>query len=301
MSTELFHRLYRRLASAEADMTSAIAALDELARLCQVTDATNPSSSERLAEADDCLYEAANSSRLFAEAVVRWLVNRDDVPLAKVLVRKASVRHLQQKSAEAYDLTGVDEERSILAGCRLCALNAAPAVSLGWTLSLAVSYPVSDKARHAVEHLMQYHVDELPRSTRRLLSDGNSPFSGVAVGNTALELLNEREEWHRAQLPLREFAMTPEMRLTLSELKRRENRDILRGAREKSILGQLFQSKHFKYSSRVSVDVVVGNKVEETTLAMNPYSLSVEMPLSEQTDPVAGESRRSRLWKGALQ
>lgn len=301
MSREPFYALYRKLAAGRNEPTKAFTALDEFAQLCGERRTAASSPDEWLGEADDCLHEITQSSPLFAEAVSRWLANDDDIALAKALVHKASVRHLQQPAAEAYDLSDVEEGRSILVGCRLCALNAAPAVSLGWTLSLAVSYPASDKASRAVEHLLQYHVDELPRSTRRLLSFEGSPFESVEISNATLVALNEREAWLRRQPKLREFAMTPEMRLTLSGLKRSENRAILRSSREKSVLSQFFTTQHFKYANKTAVEFVVGDQVQETTLEMSSYGLSVELPLSEQTDPVAGADRRRSLWPGVPQ
>jgi len=301
MTSELFYGLYRKLAVARREPSKGLSVLDELAKICRDRKKATPSSDEWLAEADDCLREVAHSSTLFVAAVSSWLSVDEEVELAKALVYKANVQHLQQKAAEAYDLSNIDELRAILAGCRLCTLNATPAISLGWTLSLPVSHPTSDKIDQAVEHLLQYHVDEFPWTTRRLLSSEDSPFTSVEKANEALRALEEQETWLEGLPRLREFAMTPEMRLTLSSLKRSESRAIHRHSKEGSVFSQLFTTQHFKYANKTAVEFVVGDKIKETTLEMSPYSLSVELPLSERTDPVSGAARRRALWRGMPQ
>jgi hypothetical protein len=298
MVSEQFYELYHKLTGARHEPSKGLSVLDELAKICHDRKKATPSSDEWITEADDCLHEVAHSSTLFVAAVSSWLTVDEEIELAKVLVHKANVRHLQQEAAEVYDLSNIDELRSILVGCRLCTLNAAPAVSLGWTLSLPVSHPTSDKIGQAVEHLLQYHVDEFPWTTRRLLSSEDSPFKSVEKANEALMALEKQEAWLEALPTLREFAMTPEMRLNLFSLKRSENRAIHRHSKETSIFSQLFSTQHFKYAHKTAVELVVGDSVKETTLEMSPFSLSVELPLSERTDPVSGAARRRELWRG---
>ena len=298
MAREQFYNLYRKLASTRSKPTDAFPVLDELTLLCRDLRSTSASPQEWLAEAGNCLHEIAQSSLLFARAASRWLTNKEDIQLAKVLVHKASVRHLEQVAAEAYDLSIVEEKSAILTGCRLCTLSAAPALTLGWALSLAVSYPTSALAKEAVEYLLRYHAEEFPQSTRRLLSSEESQFKSLASAIAVLAALEEQEAWHENQPRLREFSMTPEMRLSLSSLQRRDNRDIQRHSREKSVFSKIFKAEHFKYANRTAVEFLVGDKVQETTLEMSAYSLSIELPFSELTDPQSGRIRRRRLWKG---
>ena len=296
-----FYELYRKLAEARQEPTKGLVVLDELARTCHDRKTATSSSDQWLTEADDCFHEIAHSSTLFVAAIYKWLVEHEEIELAKVLINKASVRHLQREVAEVYDLSAIDKLPSILVGCRLCTLNAAPAISLGWTLSLSVSHPTSDRIDQAVEYLMQYHIDEFPRTTQRLLSSEDSPFKSVEKANEALMVLNEQETWLDGLPRLRELAMTPEMRLTLSSLKRSESRAIHRHSKETSVLSQLFTTQHFKYAHKTAVEFVVGDSVNETTLEMSSFSLSVELPLSEHTDPVSGAARRREFWRGLPQ
>jgi hypothetical protein len=301
MVSESYYELYCKLAGARQEPSKALSVLGDFMMFWRDRRKAVPSSDERLAEADNCLDEIAHSSNLFAAAISNWLTGEEEVELARALVHKASVRHLQQEAAEAYNLSNNDEVQAILAGCRLCTLNAATAISLGWALSLAVSHPTSDKIGQAVKHLLQYHVDEFPWTTRRLLSSDDSPFKSVEKANEALAALEKQETWLSGLPRLREFAMTPEMQLTLSSLKRNENRDIHRHGRENSFFAQLFTAQYFKYANKTAVEFVVGDKVQETTLEMSPYSLAVELPLSERTDPESGVARRRGLWGGVPQ
>jgi hypothetical protein len=92
--------------------------------------------------------------------------------------------------------------------------------------------------------------------------------------------------------------MTPEMRLTLSSLRRQENRAIQRSSHENSVLAQLFTTQHFKYANKTAIEFHVGSGVQETTLEMSSYGVAIELPLSEGTDPISGASRRRAMSRG---
>lgn len=297
MSTDQFYEIYRRLPEAQKTPEQCQSLVCELSKLCR--DIKMKSSlEESLLAADDCLYEIGESPTLFAAAISYWLSDDDDIELAKELKHKATVRHLQAKTAQAYDLSAIDESRASIAACRLCALHAAPAIALGWALSLAVSYPTSDSALKVSRQLLQHHINEYPLTTRRLLSSEASPFQALELARDGLEIL-EQQHSVLNQLPrLREFAMPPEMRLTFSSLKRSESRDIQRHAEEQSIFHQLVTKQHFKYANKTAVEFVIDDEVQETSLAMSSFQLSVELPVSELTDPISGAISRSKLWKG---
>lgn len=301
MSRELFYDLYRQLSAAQHDTAAAQQPINSLATLCRERKRTAESEDDWIAEADNCFHVAANSSTLFTTAITTWLIDDDSVELAKVLLRKANVHHLQQPAAESYDLSSINETLAVLAGCRLCALSTTPAISLGWALSLASSYPDSPTALHATDHLLRYHAAEFPWTTQRLLASATSPFKSLELANAALAALVELESALNDLPRLREFAMTPEMRLTLSGLRRSERRDIERHAGKNSLLSQLFTTQHFKYSNRTSIELAIGDQVHETSLEMAPYSVSIELPHSERTDPVSGADQRSSLWRGIPQ
>lgn len=298
MNHEQFYELSRQLAAGKADATAAGRALAALLAAFQAASSDEEQLSEWMAEVDDCLHIVAESSTLFVAAISRWLVDNGSAALARAVIHKANVRYLQQPGAEFYKLEGVGEPEAVLCAYRLCALNATPAVSLGWTLSLGVAFPSLPATESAVIELLRFHMDEFPITTLRLLSAKGSPFTALELASAALAALKADDKWLNEQPRLREFAMTPEMRLTLSSLKRGENRAIQRSARENSVFAQIFPTQHFKYANKTAVEFHVGGGVQETSLEMSRYGVSVELPLSEGTDPVSGASRRRALARG---
>lgn len=298
MSADSFFEFYRKLSSGESEPSTCQTIFDQLALLCRDRQQSGLTPDEWLSEADICLHEIAESSLLFAGAVSSWLTIDEDIKLGKALAEKASVRHLRQSTVEAYDLSKIEEERAILTACRLCASYVTPAVTLGWALSLATAYPNSEKAAEAVNHLLGYHIDEFPWTAQRLLASDESAFKSLSQVSEALATLKEQQTWLEKLPRLRELSMTQEMRLTLSSLKRRENRSIHRHAKEKSVFSQFFATQHFKYANKTAIEFAVDDQMHETTLKMSPYSVSTELPVSEYTDPELGLARRRALWRG---
>jgi hypothetical protein len=296
MAREIFYEIYRRLSIGRSAPEKAILVLDEFAHVCREVMAETPDALH--VEAGNCLHEIAQSPTVFAVAVAKWLTNQNDVPLAKALVHKSSVRHLQAAAAVSYDLSLIDESMAVLAGCRLCAFFVSPAISLGWALSLAVSLPRSVRAQEAAEALLQHHIEQYPRTTRHLLAAESSPFKSVDRAAAALEILEAQDAWLSSLPDLREFSMTPKMRLAYASLKRRESREIGRQAREKSIFMQICKVDRFKYANKTSVEHLVGDQAYETMLEMTAHSIGVELPISEQSDPLEGTFMRNALWKG---
>jgi len=293
-----FYELCRKLSASKADTTAADHAFDTLLADFQKASSNAETLSDWMAGADDCFHVVAENSPLFVTAISRWLVDKGSAALAKAVVRIASVRHLQQPGAEFYNLEGVGEADAVLCAYRLCALNATPAVSLGWTLSLGVAFHDLPASEEAVIELLRFHMDEFPITTLRLLSAEGSPFAALEPAGAALAALKAEDKWLDEQPRLREFAMTPEMRLTLSSLKRGENRAIQRSSRKNSVFAQICATQHFKYANKTAVEFLVESGVQETTLEMSSFGLSVELPLSEGTDPISGAARRRALSRG---
>ena len=297
MPTDPFYELYRRMATVKNEPATFHLLAIELAELFR--DKKRVSSPEEcLAAAESCLREISQSPAYFAVAISYWLTNNEDIVLAKALLQEASVDHLQAQAAQTYDLSAIDESCAILAACRLCALHPSPAISLGWTLSLVVSYPASTSAFNVAQELLQHHINEYPMTSRRLLACQDSPFGSLDLAISVLTTLEQEQDLLK-QLPrLREFAMPPEMRLTFYSLKRNENRDIQRYSEKSSIFSQLVTKQHFKYAHKTAVEFIVGDEVQETSLAMTSFQLAVELPQSELTDPIFGVRVRSKLWRG---
>lgn len=296
-----FYEFYCRFRSATSDTATEPPPFDEFASLCREVELADTASDNWLRAADDCIHAIGDSPKLFVPAISKWLTHNDFKELAKAVAHEASVRHLQQAAPVVYDLSTIPEAQTILAGYRLCALAVAPAVSLGWTLSMAALPTQTAATTSAVEHLLKHLVEEQPSTTLRLLSSKDSKFSALAIAKEVREGLQAQADWLEQQPNLREFAMTTEMRLAFWSLRRNEGREIHRSSQSSSALAGLFKSQHFKYANRTAIEFAVGGQVQETTLEMAPFRLSVELPLSEYIDPVAGGQARSRLWRGPEQ
>jgi hypothetical protein len=293
--------LFLKISGDDRNLAEDAALLKRLAQLAR-QDPTEPDS-DLLSSGmmNDCLYAIAHSTTLFPTALSIWLSSDEDARLGIALQHQASVAHLSQSHPQPYDLIGVDEQQVVTAALRLCALNAAPAVSLGWTLSLARQFPASSTVGAALTTLLDYHSSELPGSTHTLLTSNESVFRALDASITTLEGLNRQNEELDALPHLREFEMAADMRLMLSTLKRNEQRDIHRGAEEQSIFRLIAKKIRFKYGGEKPVVELKGPAgTTDTAIDMVSQELSVELPLSEATDPVLGNSRRNRLWAGKL-
>lgn len=297
MTSNPLYELYRKLEQLRSDPEQCRSLIGELTQLCR--ERTKSSSiDECLAEAAFCIQTLCQSQTTFALAISAWLTCDEDIRLAKALIHEASVAYFQATTAQEYDLSLVDEQLALLVACRLCALHPSPAVSLGWALSLATSYPASTAARQTAQKLLQHHIAEYPATTQRLLSSDSCPFKSLDLAIQGLSILKEQEA-ALVELPrIREFTMPPDMRLVYASLKRSENRDVRRHSDEKSFFSQLFTPQYFKYANKTAIEIRAGDDVHETTLEMTAFQLSVELPKSELTDPLASMLSRNRLWRG---
>jgi hypothetical protein len=290
-------RMLRR--SVSGDIGILRTALTDLARLYLERQAD--AEQEAGFAAESCIREVAHSSRVFEVAVSTWITESATVGLAKRVVSRASVDQLKSTTPLTYSLADTAVAPAILTGFRLCTIGATPAISLGWTLSLANAFQTSEEARRAVDLLLKYHVEEYPWTTRRLLSSCVGEGGADALAVEALAVLTDQEAWMASQPRLREFAMTPEMFSMFAGLKRNESRHIQRLSKQKSIFAQLCSTHQFKYSNRTTVEFAMGGLIEESALEMGEYELEVELPQSERTDPVGGALRRKAMWSGAPQ
>ena len=230
--------------------------------------------------------------RALTAALPRWLPDDELSVMANALCNHVGVHYLQVEVAVLFDLKGIDREQAKAVAYRLVARNVPPAVSLGWLLSFAAEHGEDEASMSAVEELMGYHVDELPLSTERLLSNEKSSLVSMEVAQRALTHLRAYNE-HLKTLPeARELFMPVPMRLMYASMRRRRNRAINSGTEKRSFFAGLFKSQHFKYSNRAAFEIQVGDRSQEQTVAMAPVSVSMELPISELTDPIAASMQR---------
>lgn len=294
MSDDVPFGIYEKLSHSTGDAAQDTATLDALTQWVKV----QPDADHAVEVAHNCLFEIAKSPALFVVAATRWIANAEHAVLGRALIDEVSIRHLATSAIIPYDLTCVLENDAILTGFRLCASANATAVSLSWVLSLARDFPQSQQAQKAVSILLSYLAEQLPGDTHRLLRSDASTLKDLPTAQQTLAGLGELDAII-ARLPmLRELAMTPAMRLAHASFKRTEDRDIQRGASERSVLRHLTTEFHLKYANRTTVEMALGDDVHEMSMTMDAHHLSMELPLSEGTDPLYGKLNRRRLAKG---
>lgn len=293
MTDDILLDLYLKLSNSARDPTQDASHLEALARWVEA----QSDAEHAIASVKDCLFEIAKDPALFVAAAARWIVDDNYAALARALVREASVRHLAAGSIASYDLRGTSESDAILVAYRLCARAAPPALSLGWVLATVRDFSSLD-AQRAGATLVSYLADELPGTTHRLLRSDTTALKELAVAKEALARLNDMNTTLAALPRLRELAMTPEMRLAHATFKRGEHRDIHRMARERSFFHHVATEFHFKYATRTTIAMKLGDQTHETSATMGLHEFSMELPLSETTDPLSGKLRRVKFAKG---
>jgi hypothetical protein len=287
--------LYRVFAGSDRDAAADRAHLDALANWVQTNATNEPESWE--AAVENCAYAITQQPALWAMAVTDWLTHAERVPLARVVVNRASVEHQQASTPANFVLAALDPAAAALAGRRLCSMSAAPALCIGWALSLAQAFPDHPVAQKSVTTMLTYLSNELPGTTERLLAAAESTSQHLPIIATTLASIREREAELRAIPDLRELHLTREMRWILSRVKREENREIVRDARAGSLWAALMTPRYVKYAMRVVIDHATPTGPSSTSLTMGAMSFGVELPLSETIDPVFGQLRRDLLWR----
>lgn len=294
MKDDVLFDLYIKLSHSIRDAAQDASHLETLAQWVKA----RQNAEDAVSAARDCLFEIAKSPELFVAAASRWVTSSEHALLGLALVHEVSVRHLNESVILAYDLSGIAEADAILTAFRLCAHAAAPAVCLGWVLSVVRDFPQSQDAARTASSLLSYLAEQLPVSTHQLLRADTSAFRDLPVEKQTLAHLNAFEAI-LSQLPvLREFAMTPEMRLAHASSKRSEHRDIHHAARKGSILDHIATKLRFKYATRTTIEMALGDEIRETSMTMDTHHLSMELPLSEGTDPLYGKLLRRKLARG---
>jgi hypothetical protein len=281
-------RLYSRLTRAGADAADITGLLDEVAAL---------DAEQQAHELGDCMSAIIQSPSLSVWALGRWLTTNTDIAAAKRMVHELSVSYLAADVAVRFDLSTLNPSNAVLAGFRLCALGAAPPVSLGWVLALL---GLPDEAAQAdALKLLQHHMQEYPYTTQRLLDDADAELkAALPVLAEAASMLKQQADALEQAPRLKEFALSREERIALQGLKLREQREIHCHAEQHSVLRAFAKQSHFKYSREAVVEITAQGQTFEQVLSMQSHGASVELPLSERLEPLTGPLRRNRLWGG---
>ncbi|MCW8174279.1 hypothetical protein D8B25_02520 [Verminephrobacter aporrectodeae subsp. tuberculatae] len=240
------------------------------------------------------------SPTLSVWALGRWLTTNTDIDIAAArrLVRKLSDHYLAADIPVRFDLSALRPTDAMLAGFRLCALGVTLPVSLGWVLALLRLPDEAAQLDDALK-LLQYHWQEYPYTTQRLLDSadaGLKPDLTVRIGRISSLLKQQADALEQAKL--KEFNLSHEEWIALQGLKLRKQREIHRHAEQRSKLWKLIKQSCFKYSRDAVVETTAQGQTSDQILSMRPHGVPFESPLSERLDPLTSQSRHEQLWDG---
>ncbi|MCY1551252.1 hypothetical protein D9M68_875690 [compost metagenome] len=148
--------------------------------------------------------------------------------------------------------------------------------------------------------MLQVLFDEYPAATDKFLKE-----KAKACSRSAPEARSYRAvyasvlRWRRVleRLPaLQELRPTDNELHILRTLKSRLNREILRGAAERSIFANMVSSAHVAQGRKVVIRTPHGSP---QVVAMGEASHSIELPSSELADPMRGHLNRIQLLRDA--
>lgn len=175
---------------------------------------------------DNCLHAIAQSPALFPIALARWLAGDTDIRLGKALLHQASVTHLDQRFPQLYDLTGVPVADAITTARRLCVLVATPAISLGWTLSMARDFPNRDAvSTQAMATARLPRRSVAGRAWRVFRRPRSRAFRILVRPIETLRRAREVQQILEGLPRLRELDMTADMRSDIPRSAKRTSRD----------------------------------------------------------------------------
>lgn len=299
MSDERLHALYVAFSRSERNPEADRTALRELAGWARERQSNANGPEDWIAAIDNCANEIAERATLLAMALAEWLAGEEDHALAKVVLRHANSRYFKAATPVSFDLAAMGPEIAATVCRRLCSRFASPAITLGWALSLARDFPDHPAAGRCADAVLTFLANELPNTARNLLSAEASAFGELPKAVATLARIQANETRMAAFESLPELKMTREMRWIRARLNREEQREIMEGAKERSVFAQIVTERHFKYATQVVLEHLTPDGMQESTLSMASFSAGIELPLSEVIDPIMGRLRRAALWSKA--
>lgn len=186
--------------------------------------------------------------------------------------------------------------RKVAAARRLMALTHDGPVLCLLIASMAETSSMQPHGLDLAGQMLNEAFAEYPDATAKFLhlrtrpKARNEPFAHVYRGIYASVL-----RWHRvlSRLPqLHELRPTDAQRHALRAMQMRMDREIMRGAGERSIFASIFTNLHLAQGLRFASHTVHG---APQVVNMQKTSLSMELPSSELADPVGGMLRRAKV------
>jgi hypothetical protein len=280
--------IFARLAAAEADAAALPSVLAEIAVL-----AATPGSFEYT----HSIHLIAQSPVLASAALAEWLVTAQNMGAAAAIKYELDVAHLAGDELAPFEAARLGPAEAILVGYRLAALDAAPAVVLGWIVACLRDDVETGAERLAA--LLRYQAKQYPGTIRRLLESLEPGLiQRYPVVGQIRDALVRSVDAREAAPGLKELTCSSDERDILRRHRRREQRDISRRADEESVFTRLMTRSHFKYAREVALQFAADGLSVERSMRMQEHELRMELPFLEMSDPLGRKRRRLKLLRG---
>lgn len=282
----------------DSDKARASRALDQIALWHEQNANENEAKSVHKDGLEHCFRTIADKPALLAQALLAWLASDQRLGLSHDLLETVEVQYIERSQLLDFDLHLANVEDAILCGYRLCGFSTTPTVALSWIFSIHRDFPESAAAQQHADYLATHYAAEYPSSALKLVSDDPAPLAMTPLASKIRNHLQMQRDRGQAIPRFKELEMTLEMQFAMSSLLRQRNRFMSENS-QSGLLFELFGApKYFKYAHRTAVSVRQESKTHETSIEMATISVSIELPLSELTDPLKSLMLRNQLMQG---
>ncbi|MEX2198412.1 MAG: hypothetical protein WD886_06340 [Burkholderiales bacterium] len=231
----------------------------------------------------------------FTKLLTGWLV-ADDVsfPAIRSLLSRCPIGQAPAE-LDGGMFAAAPPVRRVAAARRLLALTHNGPVLCRFIASLAETPVLQPDGLELAAQMLNEAFAEFPAATEKFLkartrpAERKEPFAHVYRGVYANAL-----RWRRvlARLPqLNELRPTDAQLHALRAMRRRVNRDIMRGAAERSVLAALVTNVHVAQGRRFATHAAHG---APQVVNMQEASHAIELPSSELADPIGGMLQRAK-------
>jgi hypothetical protein len=231
----------------------------------------------------------------FARLLTEWLAAEGVTFSAMRSLLTRCSQHRAQASLDSEVFGGATTQRKVVAARRLLALTHNGPVLCQFIACLAEQPSFQPDGLQLAAQMLNEAFVEYPHATEEFLRERTragvrqEPFAHVYRGVYANVL--------RWRLVLRRLPQLAELRPTdaqlqaLRAMRQRVNREIMRGAAERSVFASIFTNVHLAQGRRFATHTTHSTpQVAE----MQQASHSIELPSSELADPVGGMLRRAK-------
>lgn len=231
----------------------------------------------------------------FTKLLTEWLLAEG---VAFAAVRSLLARCSQQRAHVALDpvvFGRANPARKVIAARRLLALTHNGPVLCQFIACLAETLSLQPDGLNFAAQMLNEAFAEYPAATEEFLksrtttTERQAPFAPVYRGMYAIVL-----RWRMVlrRLPrLNELRPTDAQLQALRAMRQRVNREIMRGAAQKSVFASIFTNVHLAQGRRFATHTAHG---APQIAEMQQASHSIELPSSELADPVGGMLRRAK-------